>query len=181
MTGVLGRRLFQASAAAALAAILLGLGYLSTQGPPPTRNSPAEKLRIAVSMTPHSALLFIAAAKGFFAEEGIEVTMIPTIHGKAAIELVVQGKADVGAAAEVVFVLSAIKGEGLGIAANMFSSSNDMAVIAPRDDRVVVRNADQAGNHSEGIAFHDRDDERHLRRDRKVGLPLKHVAYRRHA
>ena len=133
MTGVLRRRLFQASAAAALAAIILGLGYLSTQGQPPTRNSPAEKLRIAVSMTPHSALLFIAAAKGFFAEEGIEVTMIPTIHGKAAIELVVQGKADVGAAAEVVFVLSAIKGEGLGIAANMFSSSNDMAVIARRD------------------------------------------------
>ena len=133
MTGVLHSRLFQASAAATLAVIILGLGYLGTRGQPLTRNSPIEKLRIAIPLVPHTALLYVAAAKGYFAEEGLEVTMMPTIDGKAAIDLVVQSKADLGAASDVVFVLSATKGEGLlGIAANI-SSSNDMAVIARRD------------------------------------------------
>ena len=68
MTGALHSRLFQASAAAALAVIILGLGYLGTRGQPPTRNSPAEKLRLALPVLPHTALLHIAAAKGYFAE-----------------------------------------------------------------------------------------------------------------
>jgi NitT/TauT family transport system substrate-binding protein len=94
---------------------------------------PVEKLSIAMPMVPHAALLHIAAAKGYFAEEGLEVTMIPTIHGKAAIGLVVEGKADLGTAAEVVLVLAAAKGGGLAIAANMFNSGNDLAVVARRD------------------------------------------------
>ena len=48
MTRAVNRRLFQAGAAAALAAIILGLGYLGTRGQPPARNSPAEKLSIAL-------------------------------------------------------------------------------------------------------------------------------------
>src|ERR1035437_6907583 len=144
MTDALHSRLFQASAVAALAVIILGLGYLGTRGQPLARNSPIEKLSIAIPMVPHTALLYVAAAKGYFAEEGLEVTMMPTIDGKAAIDLVVQSKADLGAASDVVFVLSATKGEGLlGIAANI-SSSNDMAVIARRD-RGIAAPRDLAG------------------------------------
>jgi NitT/TauT family transport system substrate-binding protein len=138
MTGALHSRLFQASAAAALAVIILALGYLGTRDQPPTRNFPVEKLSIAIPMVPHAALLYIAAAKGYFAEEGLEVTMMPTIHGKAAIDLVAQGKADLGAASEVVFVLATTTGGALGIAANMFSSSNDLAVIARRDHGIAT-------------------------------------------
>lgn len=138
MTGALHSRLFQASAAAVLAAIILGLGYLGTRGQPPTQNSPVEKLSIAVPMVPHAALLYIAAAKGYFAEEGLEVTMTPTIHGKASVELVNQGKADLGAASDVVFVLATATGGALGIVANMFNSSNDLAVIARRDHGIAA-------------------------------------------
>jgi len=109
MTGALHSRLFQTSAASALAVIIIALGYLGTRGQPPTQNPPAEKLSIAIPITPHAALLHIAVTKGYFAEEGLEVTTMPTIHGKAAIELVVQGNADLGAASDVVFVLSAAK------------------------------------------------------------------------
>jgi NitT/TauT family transport system substrate-binding protein len=119
--------------AAAFTAAALVLGYLGSRflSSPPAPN--LEKLSIALPSVPHAALLHIAAAKGYFAEEGLEVTVVPTIHGKAAIDLMVQGKADLGTASEVVFVLAAMKGGALGIAANMFSSSNDLAVIARRD------------------------------------------------
>jgi ABC-type nitrate/sulfonate/bicarbonate transport system substrate-binding protein len=144
VTGALHSRLFQTSAAAALAVIIIAIGYLGTRGQPPTQNPPVEKLSIAIPITPHAALLHIAVAKGYFAEEGLEVTTMPTIHGKAAIELVVQGKADLGAASDVVFVLSAAKGGGLGIAANMLSASNDLAVVARRD-RGITAPSDLAG------------------------------------
>ncbi len=64
--------------------------------------------------------------------------MIPTIHGKAAIELVTQGKADLGAASDVVFVLATTKRARLGIVANMFNSSNDLAVVARRDHGIAA-------------------------------------------
>ena len=138
MTGALHSRLFRASAAAALAVIILGLAYLGTRDQPLTQNSPPEKLSIAMPPVPHSALLYIAAAKGYFAEEGLEVTMMPAIHGKAAIDLVLQGKADLGAASEVVFVLATTAGGALGIAANMISTSDDLAVIARRDHGIAA-------------------------------------------
>jgi ABC-type nitrate/sulfonate/bicarbonate transport system substrate-binding protein len=126
-------RLFQAGAAAVLATVILAIGYWATRSAPPPPSVPAEKLTIAIPMVPHAALLHIAAAKGYFAEEGLDVTLMSTPYGKTAIELVVQGKADVGAASDVVFVLSAAKAGGLGIAANMFNSSTDLGVVARRD------------------------------------------------
>jgi NitT/TauT family transport system substrate-binding protein len=57
MIGALHSRLFQASAAAALAVIIIALGYLGTRGQPPTQNSPAEKLSIALPVLPHYALV----------------------------------------------------------------------------------------------------------------------------
>jgi len=144
MIAALHSRRFQASVAAASVAIIIVLSYLGTRGQPPTQNSTVEKLSIAIPVGPHAALLYIAAEKRYLAEEGLEVTMMPTIHGKAAIELVVQNKADLGAASDVVFVLSATKAGGLGIAANMFSSSNDLAVIARRD-RSIAAPRDLAG------------------------------------
>lgn len=94
---------------------------------------PAEKLSLALSSTPHAALLHMAAAKGFFAEEGLDVTVVPVSHGKAALELLAQGKVDLAAAAEVPFVISVLQGERFGIAASMLGVSTEMAVVARRD------------------------------------------------
>lgn len=101
-------------------------------------------MSVALPLVPHASLLHIAAAKGYFADEGLEVTMIPTIHGKAALELVAEGKADLGTASEVVFVQAASKHRGLAIAANMLNSWNDMAVVARRD-RGIASARDLAG------------------------------------
>jgi NitT/TauT family transport system substrate-binding protein len=86
-----------------------------------------------VSSTPHAALLHLAATKGFFASEGLDASITPVSHGKAAIDLLAQGQADLAAAAEVPFVISVLKGEPFAIVATVVSASKEMAVVARRD------------------------------------------------
>jgi len=101
---------------------------------PWTRAVPAtEKLTIAVSSTPHAALLHLAAAKGFFAAVGLDVTLLPVSHGKAAMDLLAQHKTDMAAAAEVPFVVAVLNGEAFSIAATVVSVSTEMAIVARRD------------------------------------------------
>lgn len=128
------------AAVLAAALVLLALGSRW----PFTESSQAERLRIALSSTPHAALLHLAAAKGFFAEEGLDVSVVPVSHGKAALDLLAAGKVDLAAAAEVPFVISVLRGEPIGIAASMMGVSTEMAIIARRD-RGIAAPADLAG------------------------------------
>lgn len=122
------RRLLEASAATA--AIILVLGYLATR--PPPRPSAVETIVIATPTAPHTGLLRIAQAKGYFTEEGLIVSIVPALHGLDAISLVAQGKADLASASEVVVAVAITKGEDLGIVANMLSADT-MEVVARRD------------------------------------------------
>jgi len=151
MTGALHSRLFQASVAVALAVIVLGLGYLGTPGRPVTRNVPVEKLRIALPVLPDAALVHVAAAKGYFTEEGLDVSILPVMYGVAAIGDVLQGKADLAVAAEVPFVVSVMKGDGLGMVASLVSISNNNAIIARRDHAIAAAR-DLAGKKI-GVSF----------------------------
>jgi len=123
------------AAMALLIVVALAFVYARTRTP---SAPPHEKLSIAVSSTPHAALLHLAAAKGFFAAEGLDVTITPVSHGKAAIDLLAQGKTDLAAAAEVPFVISVLNGKAFAIAATVVSVSNEMAVIARRDRAIAA-------------------------------------------
>jgi NitT/TauT family transport system substrate-binding protein len=111
---------------------------------PFAKAAPPQPLRLALSSTPHAALLHLAAAKDYFSEEGLDVTLVPVSHGKAALDLLAQGKVDLAAAAEVPFVIAVLQGEPLGIFANMLSVATEMAVVARRD-RGVEKPSDLAG------------------------------------
>jgi NitT/TauT family transport system substrate-binding protein len=137
-------RVLAAAAFGIAVVVALALGYLGTQYQSSAPAAPVEKLIIALPSVPHASLLYIAEARGYFAGEGLEVTIVPTIHGKAAIDLVARGKADLGTASEVVLVLAVAKGGDLSIAANMFSSSKDLAVVA-RGDRGISAPRDLVG------------------------------------
>ena len=147
VTGIMrSRRIWTVASAAIgfMVIVALALGYARSAGPFATPVAPVEKLTIALSTTPHAALLHIAAAKGYFADEGLDVTTAPVSHGKAALELLAQGQADLASAAEVPFVISVMKGAGFAIAATVASVSNEMAVIARRD-RAILSPRDLAG------------------------------------
>ena len=89
--------------------VLLVFSYAGGRGLfPATPAAPAETLRIALASTPDAALVHIAAAKGYFAEEGLAVSFTLVSHGKVALDLLAQGKADLAAAADVPFVISVL-------------------------------------------------------------------------
>jgi ABC-type taurine transport system substrate-binding protein len=114
-------------------------------------SAPPEKLRIVLALTPDTALLQIAAAKGYFAEEGLSVALAPVSHGRVALDLLARGEADLALAADVPFVISVLKGEHLGIAATVISAANEMAVIA-RGDRDIAAPHDLLGKRF-GVTF----------------------------
>ncbi len=116
-------------------ALVLVLGYAGRRGLFLTSRpvAPIDTLRIALAATPDAALLHIAAAKGYFVDEGLEVSLSRVSHGKVAIDLLTQDKADLAAAADVPFVISVLKGAHLGVAAAVIHVPNEMAVVGRRD------------------------------------------------
>jgi NitT/TauT family transport system substrate-binding protein len=145
-----GRR-WAAVAVVLAAAVAAALWYVLPRTLSAGSAGPPEKLTIALSTTPHAALLHLAHAKGFFAREGLDLTIKPVSHGKAALDLLVQGQTDLAAAAEVPFVISVLNGEPLGIAATVLSVSTEMAIVARRD-RAIAQPADLLGKRV-GVTF----------------------------
>lgn len=136
---VRGRRM-RAIAGLALALLLLySLAWCSASRP-----TPGEKLSIAVPSAPHAALLHIAAVRQMFAAEGLDVRIVPTTHGKVALNLLARDEVDLAAAADVPFVVNVMNGQLLSIFASVASASSEMAVIARRD-RGITRPHDLAG------------------------------------
>ena len=70
-------RRMRALVVAALGLLLVSALLLVSSRWPFGKSAPPEPVRLALSSTPHAALLHIAAAKGFFAEEGLDVTTVP--------------------------------------------------------------------------------------------------------
>ena len=137
------RVLAPAVAAVVLAIVVViaaafGLGYARSLGSFATPAAPAQKLRVALPAVPQAGLLLIAAAMGYFAEEGLDVTLTRVSDGREALDLLAQGQADLASASEVPFVVAVLKGESLSIAASVANVSNDMAVVARRDHAIAV-------------------------------------------
>lgn len=112
---------------------------------------PATRISLALSSTPHAALLHLAAAEGYFADEGLDVSITLVSHGKAALDLLLDGRADLAAAAEVPFVISVLEGRAVRMVASMLATSDEMAVVARRD-RGIAAPADLAGKRV-GVTF----------------------------
>src|SRR5205814_901577 len=108
-------------AAALGVALVFAIGFAAMRASSPAPKSPAEKLSIAVAATPHAALLHLAAAKGYYAEEGLDVTLVPASHGKAALDKLASNDVELAAAAEVPFVISVLNGQDVAIAATVVS------------------------------------------------------------
>lgn len=151
MAGVLHRRRFQASATAVVAAIVLGLAYWSMRGQPPEQTYPVEKLRIALAVQPNTALVHIAAAKGYFVELGLDVSIQPVSYNVLAIDDVLQKKADLAVTAEVPFIISVMNGNALAMVASLASLANDNAIIARRDHGIAT--ADDLAGKKIGVSF----------------------------
>ena len=95
--------------------------------------SAPKKLTIAVTRAPDSALVYIAHNRGYFREEGLEVTLQPFEFGKVALDTMLEGKADLATVAETPIMLAVMRGKPLEIISGIFSSDRNMGIVARRD------------------------------------------------
>jgi ABC-type nitrate/sulfonate/bicarbonate transport system substrate-binding protein len=89
------------------------------------------RITVADSAAVASALFYVARDQGYFAAEGIELETIRTNSGKEALELVAQGKADLGMAAEAPFVRAIAAGIPAQIVATVETSERNTGIIVP--------------------------------------------------
>ena len=94
---------------------------------------PPEKVAIAVTKSLSSVLLNISDVKGFFREEGLDATLQVHSFGKAALQSLLDGKADLAMAADTPIMFAMMKGAMLSVLATIDTSTRDEAIIAVKD------------------------------------------------
>ncbi len=94
---------------------------------------PPQIITVAYTWQPQSTLVHIAAAKGYFSEEGLDVRPLMHTYGKAALESVIGNKADFATVAETPVMFNVLKGKKIFVIANIEASSMNNAVVARKD------------------------------------------------
>ena len=103
----------------------------------------AEPLRVAVTPSVHSALIYLADAQGFFKKQGVDIVMKVYQSGHLAIDDCVADKVDVAAATEIAFVFQSFKHPELRMLATICVASDHELVV--RKDRGITRPQDLQG------------------------------------
>lgn len=118
--------------------LLLGLSILS-----PVVYA-AERLVVADAPTLLTGLVSIAAGKGYFAEQGLEVEVKDYKTGDDATRAVFEGKADIATVAETAFVFDSFREKDFSLFATIGSWDNEVKIVA-RTDRNIGSIADLRG------------------------------------
>lgn len=98
-----------------------------------------EKVRVAYTYQPQCTLVHVAASKGFFSEEGLDIEPNMQTFGKAALQAVLDRKADFATVAETPVMFNAMKGEAFFVIANIEASNDNNAIVARRDAGIHAR------------------------------------------
>ncbi|MGH2524338.1 MAG: ABC transporter substrate-binding protein, partial [Anaerolineales bacterium] len=112
---------------ALLVAALLGAGYawLGRTGPGQPAG-PIEPVTLATDTTyAGSALVFVAQAQGYFAGEGLGVTIQPYTAGKFALAAVLEGQANLATVADIPIMFAATNGRPVAIVATISMAELD--------------------------------------------------------
>jgi len=105
---------------------------------------PREKVTIAHWTGLSAAPVHIAFAKGYFAEEGLDVIPQPHPFGKLALAAVIEGKADIATVGDTPIVFAVMNGKKITTLAAIQTSNKDEAIVARRD-RGITQPADLKG------------------------------------
>ncbi|PHV29433.1 nitrate ABC transporter substrate-binding protein [Janthinobacterium sp. BJB426] len=127
------RRAVRLAAALLLAALAaIALWRLAARPAPPP--APVEVLRLAVNAEYVGSCPVLAAhGHGYFAREGIDAQLQPYSSGKASLEAVLQGKADLGTVSDIPVVLASLKNQSVVILASIFEAERDHGIVGRLD------------------------------------------------
>jgi len=108
------------------------------------QTGPPDKITIAYTTASNGILTYIAFVKGYFKEEGLDVTPQPHAFGKMALNAVIEGKADLGTVADTPIMFAVMGGKKITILAVIQTSNRNEAIVA-RQDRGIVKPSDLKG------------------------------------
>lgn len=141
-TAFMKSALFRTIAGALIAAVLLAALYAGIET---TQTGALEPVTLAAETSyAGSGLVLIAQAKGYFAEEGLKLTIRSQSTGKAALETALNGEADLATVAEIPVMFAAINGRPVSIVATIFRTEKDHGIIA-RKDKGIAKPANLKG------------------------------------
>jgi ABC-type nitrate/sulfonate/bicarbonate transport system substrate-binding protein len=98
---------------------LLASVTTSAETKPKAPAAPPAKVRLAINLSPISALPLVAQDKGFFKKHGLEVAISNFTTGRQALETVLGGGADVATAAESPVTAAAFANQKIALLARM--------------------------------------------------------------
>ncbi|MGZ6240498.1 MAG: ABC transporter substrate-binding protein [Syntrophales bacterium] len=113
--------------------LMIGAGYWACSRGDHGPAAKPEKVTIACATPPYTVLVDIAVAKGYFGQDGLEIT--PRFHstGKEALEELLAGKADFATVAETPIMFAVLSGSKISIIATIQSSDKANAIVARKD------------------------------------------------
>jgi NitT/TauT family transport system substrate-binding protein len=102
-------------------------------------------VRLSTTHTPFSAVVWLAARRGYFAAEGVDVTILPCGSGKSALAELLAGKVDFATAADTPIMFALVDERPVRVLATLGTSSDANEVVARRD-RGIATGRDLAGH-----------------------------------
>ena len=96
-------------------------------------DSAVAQFKIAEGTQPIAAPVYIADAKGFFKDEGVDVKLISFPTGKLCLDAVIGGNADFATVAETPIMHASFKNQPIKIVATMHRSRQNTICIARKD------------------------------------------------
>ncbi|MGX9729966.1 ABC transporter substrate-binding protein [Janthinobacterium aestuarii] len=127
-----GRALRLAAIVLLLALVAVAIWQLNAR--PAAPRGPVEVLRLAVNAEYVGSCPVLAAhGQGHFAREGIDARLQPYSSGKASMEAVLQGKADLGTVSDIPVVLASLRNQSVVIIASIFEAERDHGIVGRLD------------------------------------------------
>jgi ABC-type nitrate/sulfonate/bicarbonate transport system substrate-binding protein len=91
------------------------------------------QVTIAIATLPEAALAQVAQSQGYFAKEGLDVTVKRVPYGKISLQEVLDGKADIATVAETPVMFAIMNGAKISVIATIATSDTGHAIVARRD------------------------------------------------
>ena len=108
-------------------------GYFWWTQEQPRKPAELTKLTFAISVNPIASVGHIAFIKGFFKDEGLDVTLQFHTSGKASLNSVIERKANLATVADTPLAHAGLNKESIYILATIESSNKATAIVARKD------------------------------------------------
>jgi len=120
-----------------VAAALLASAYVWVSKTSPLHSAgPLEQVTIANIRYPGTCPVIVAQAKGYFANEGVLVTILSHTSGKATLDAVFRGQTNLATTGDLPVMFAVMDRQPVSIVATIATAENDLGIVARKDKGV---------------------------------------------